>query len=311
MKAMKFTFVILYYNRLEYLVETVKNIGSIKYSNIELIVVDNNSDIDASNIISGIFKKNRYIRLDNNYGAVARNYGLRVAEGDYIICLDDDVVGIKNDDLVKLQLSFNDEKVAAVCFKVIEPEKGLISNWCHHYPKEAFSDKTFCTNEISEGAVCFRKRALDKVGLYYDKFFISHEGPDLACRLLDKDYDIVYLPDIVVTHHHSNVGREEWRRYYYDTRNTLWLCVRNYPIFTAIIRTLWGIVPMFIYSVRDGFMRFWFKGIIDSVLGLPEVLAGRNVISSKTLLKIKVIESNRPNLHILIMNRLFQKRVKI
>lgn len=311
---MDFTILILYHNRIEHVIKTLANLSILDSKDIEVIIVDNKSDIDARAMLTEHIQKPdniKYIRLDDNYGAVARNYGLMVASGEYIICLDDDVVGITKKDLCTIQRLFNDASIAAVCFKVINPEDGCICNWCHHYPKDLYSDKSFYTNEISEGAVCFRNKYLKKVGFYYNKFFISHEGPDLACRILDSGYNILYTPDIVVSHYHSDVGRTNWRRYYYDTRNTLWLCVRNYPLLTAIRRILWNNVPMLLYSIRDGYTKYWFKGVYDGIKDLPEVLKERKVVSRCTIDRIKRIESNRPAMITLIRSRLLQKKVRI
>lgn len=309
--SIKFSFIILYYNRYEYLIKIVNDIAKIERDDIEVIVVDNHSEIDAGSEVNRIFSNIKYIRLDNNFGAVARNRGIDCSNGDYIVCLDDDVLGIGGSELIEIEKSFDDSKVAALCFKVINPDNGDVINWIHHYDKRIYSNLLFETNEISEGAVCFRNKVLHEVGLYYEKFFISHEGPDLACRILNNNYDIRYNPNIVVRHYHSNVGRMSWRRYYYDTRNTLWLCVRNFPLYYAIKKILWGIIPMLVYSLRDGFFRYWVKGIYDGVKDLPEVLIDRKVVSHTTLIKIIAIEANRPNVFNLIKGRLFQKKVKI
>jgi GT2 family glycosyltransferase len=184
-------------------------------------------------------------------------------------------------------------------------------NWSHHYDERQFSNIEFETNEISEGAVVFRKSVLDTVGIYFEKYFISHEGPDLACRILDSGSKIIYSPKIVVEHHHSDIGRKSWRRYYYDTRNLIWLNVRHFPATMAIKRILFGLCPMLIYSVRDGFVFYWLKGVKDALVGLKEVVAGRKVISSSTMEYIKKIESNRPNLIVIMKKRFFRKDVRI
>lgn len=308
---MKFSFVILYFNRYEYILRIVSDIAALETDDIEIIIVDNNSDINIENDVRSIREGVKYIRLDSNLGAVARNRGIQLATGDYVISLDDDVVGINDADILTIRNVFKNERIAAISFKVIDPVTSKITNWIHHYSKDLFSDKMFLTNEVSEGAVCFRKSALDKVGLYYEKYFISHEGPDLACRILDADYDIVYCPDVVVTHHHSKIGRKSWRRYYYDTRNVFWLGARNYPLFFALKLIFWGVMPMLVYSIRDGFIKYWIKGVFDGIRELPEVIRGRRVVSQVTLDLIKEIESNRPSLFVLIKTRLFQKDVKI
>lgn len=308
---MKFSIIILYFNRTELLNKIINNLININNYEVEIIVVDNHSEIDLSNYDT-IYKHNiKYLRLDNNYGAVARNYGIKAANGEYIVCLDDDIIGIFEDDLKQLVDIFYDATISAVCFKVINPINKQIMNWSHHYDERLFSNKQFDTNEISEGAVAFRKKTLDITGVYYDKYFISHEGPDLACRIINHGFRIVFSPKIIVEHHHSDIGRKSWRRYYYDTRNLIWLNLRNYPILTAARKILFGTFAMFVYSLRDGFVIYWFKGIVDSLAAYSEVYKSRVVMSSAALKYVKQIESNRPSFIFYLTKRLFKRKVQI
>src|SRR5690606_9987181 len=127
------------------------------------------------------------------------------------------------DKLNEIKLKFEeDDEISAICFKVIDEESGEITNWSHHSDPDIFSDKTFDTYEISEGAVAFRRKIFEEVGLYPIEFFISHEGPDLAFRILNSNHRIIYFPGVDVVHAHAVEGRANWRRYYYDTRNSIW-----------------------------------------------------------------------------------------
>src|SRR5690606_20187344 len=117
-----------------------------------------------------------------------------------------------------------------ICFKVIDEKDGAITNWCHHCDPNLFSNKSFETYEISEGAVAFRRDTFNQVGFYTKEFFISHEGLDLAIRILKSGKSIIYCPEIEVVHAHAAEGRKNWRRYYYDTRNLIWLAYCHYNL---------------------------------------------------------------------------------
>lgn len=308
---MKFSIVILYYNRENDLLRLIEKLSKIDQSNIEIIIVDNNSCVNLYRKIRNYNSKVKYIRLDNNLGAVGRNKGIEQANGDIIICLDDDIIGITDKDLSLLESCFNKTEVAAVCFKVINPSTAKIMNWCHHCDPNVYSDVSFITNEISEGAVAFRSSVLKQVGLYPEYFFISHEGPDLACRIINNGYRIIYVPEIVVKHFHSDLGRTSWRRYYYDTRNVIWLSVRNFPPWYGLKKVFWGVVSMMIYAVRDGFFRYWAKGLFDALIQLGPVLKERDVLTKSALDTIKAIEKNRLGFFELVKRRLFRRDVRI
>jgi len=308
---MKISIVILYYNRSNEIIRLLSHLNGIMLHQYEILVVDNASDDDLSAKIHKINKNVTYIRLKENIGAVARNKGFDQASGEIVICLDDDVYGITDNNIITLIKLLENEEIAAICFKVIDPNNNEITNWSHQCEPAIYSNTLFETNRITEGAVAYRTNVLQDVGGYFEKYFISHEGPDLACRIMNAGKKIVYCPEIVVEHHHSTIGRTSWRRYYYDTRNVIWLCVRNYPFLYSIKKLFWGIFPMFVYSVRDGYLKYWMKGIYDGIRELPEIIKNRQVLSAEVIKRIKNIEANRPKFLSLAKKRLAQKNVRI
>src|ERR1700722_11481870 len=79
--------VIVSLNRVEQLRENLKALGG----DHQIVVVDNGSWDGAENI-NEEFPALRFSRLPRNFGLTkALNIGLRAAEGDYILCLHDDV----------------------------------------------------------------------------------------------------------------------------------------------------------------------------------------------------------------------------
>jgi N-acetylglucosaminyl-diphospho-decaprenol L-rhamnosyltransferase len=79
--------VIVSLNRVEQLRENLKALGD----DHQIVVVDNGSWDGAENI-NDEFPALRFSRLPRNFGLTkALNIGLRAAEGDYILCLHDDV----------------------------------------------------------------------------------------------------------------------------------------------------------------------------------------------------------------------------
>lgn len=86
MKNVDLSIIIPTYNRNEYIVKLLDNLHSQMQNNVEVIVVDDHSDIPLE---KSWFK---YIYLDNNSGgaSVPRNKGLDIAEGKYIVFIDSD-----------------------------------------------------------------------------------------------------------------------------------------------------------------------------------------------------------------------------
>lgn len=310
--SITFTIVVLTYNRKNVLFKLLKELGNIQRRDLEVVVVDNGSRDGTAQMIQENFAFVRLIRLEENIGIAGRNSGLMASKGKYIVTLDDDVFGLDRKGLDHLQAMFEgDPSIGAICFKVTDFYSGEVCNWCHPYQADYFSNSFFQTNEISEGAVAFRKDVLTKTGLYSERFFISHEGADLAARILDVGYEIYYTPLLMVRHKYAEEARKKWRRYYYDTRNSFWLAIRNYRFPFAVIYLTQRTFILLIYSLRDGFTHYWLKAIKDTLLELPEMLRQRHPISTETQSKIRRLNRNRPSVVYFIRKRFRSKQVRI
>lgn len=305
-----FSVVILTYNRPKYIQQQLDSLSLI--DNIEIIIVDNCSDTNYAREIGAAYKNVRVIRLDKNYGAVGRNYGIKEATSDYIITLDDDVWGIEKSFLQKAHDIFDKDKaIDCICFHVLDEKSGKTTNWIHHCDKSKFSSVSFETYEISEGAAIFRRNCFSEVGLYPELFFISHEGPDLAFRIINAGKKIIYCPDITVIHAHAQEGRASWRRYYYDTRNLIWLAYRNYNLRLLITRFPLQLSAMLFYSIRDGYTKYFIKAFYDALKTLKSLEGTRHPISKEAYSRIKAIDENRPSLFFYIKERVLKKEIKI
>jgi len=283
---------------------------SLKYKPLEIIVVDNHSEDNTQNMIKERYPTVMYVRTDENIGVLARNIGMKNAKGEIVITIDDDIQGIHDDDLGNLVSIFNNQpELGAVNFKIVNPQ-GKVCNWVHHCKEEDYHDKEFITYEITEGAVAFRKTTLEQSGYYPRNYFISHEGPDLAFRIFECGFKVIYSGKVNVTHYYSDEARELWRNYYYDTRNQFWLAARNFPLSYSITYLSRGLISMMIYSIRDGYFIYWLKAIKDAIIGLKSVLQERRVLSDNTMHIINQIDSNRPDLFYLLKKRIFKKGLR-
>jgi len=306
----KFSVVILTFNRERYLRKQLDAL--IDINNCEIIIVDNCSEKNYASLIKEEYPAITLIALDKNYGAVGRNFGIIQAKGDYIITLDDDIYGLSEKDLREVERVFKtDTVIQALCFKVVDEKNGSICNWCHPRDPAIYGNTTFETYNISEGAVAFRRDLFKAIDVYPWDFFISHEGPDLGYRIINANYKTIYTPTIYVTHAYAPEGRKSWRRYYYDTRNTIWLAYRNYPMIMLIRKLPLQIIAMFVYSIRDGFLLYFFKGIRDGLTGVKNQKSLRNPLSKAAYARLKLINSQKPSLLFYLKKRLFKKGVKV
>jgi len=92
---MLFSIVIPTYNRARLITTTLYSVLSQTYANFEIIVVDDGSTDNTSQVVGAIKDKRiSYYLKKNEERSAARNYGTLRAKGDYITFLDsDDIVG--------------------------------------------------------------------------------------------------------------------------------------------------------------------------------------------------------------------------
>jgi GT2 family glycosyltransferase len=304
--------VVLTFNRADMLGRLLQALDRLQGPDIELIVVDNHSEDGTPEVVAATAPRCTYLRTESNLGVGARNIGLRRAAGDLIVCLDDDVFGIDEHAIAALGRAFDaDASLGAINFRVLDPYTRRICNWVHHCTVEEFADRTFDTYEITEGAVAFRRSAIEAAGYYPDYFFLSHEGPDLAFRMMDAGYRVEYRGTIQVEHWHASAGRKPGMCHYYDTRNQYWLAARNFPAGYALRYLARGQASTFVYAVRDGFLGHWLRAVRDGVAGAARAWRDRKAISPATMTRIRDIDARRAPFLYMAKARLFQKDMRL
>jgi glycosyltransferase involved in cell wall biosynthesis len=121
------------YNNASYISTCIDSILCEKYSNFEVIVVDDGS-IDKTETIIKKYNDHRivYIKQANQGVSAARNAGILIAKGDYIIFADSDDLYINNGiGTIIDYLTRNNprSKMTIFNFKTENSENGVIKNW--------------------------------------------------------------------------------------------------------------------------------------------------------------------------------------
>lgn len=111
----KVTIIMATYNRAHYIVETLQSIQSQTYINWECLIIDDGGTDNTYEIINPILEQDhrfQFLKRPDSYKKGlpgTRNYGLDLAQGEYIVFFDDDdIVHPQNLELCVLELSRND-----------------------------------------------------------------------------------------------------------------------------------------------------------------------------------------------------------
>lgn len=210
----KVSVVIPTYKRVDTLDRAIESVLKQTFSNIEVIIVDdNNPDTEgriAAEKLMGKYVDNpqvRYVQHPyNKNGSAARNTGVGASTGDYVAFLDDDdeFLPEKISSMVARLNELSDDY--AVCYSCFCLQKGdgkpFQSKECREGELyfEALS-RQFC---ICAGSnLLIRKDAFKAVG-GFDESFIRNQDVELLTKLLSK-YKIAYCPiQGLIVHLHSN-----------------------------------------------------------------------------------------------------------
>ncbi len=296
--------VVLTYNRRENLQELLDGLLVLSDSLREVIVVDNCSADGTAEMVAAKYPGFQCIRTARNEGVSARNHGVAAATSEVVVTLDDDLLGLSHAHLDWLSRQFAENPhLGALNFHVVDFFTGFTCNWVHHRPAEQ-SQTRFLTYEITEGAVAVRRDAFLEAGGYCAEFFISHEGPDLAYRLMNAGFTVEYDGRVSLLHKHAQGSRDPWRFYYYDTRNHVWLAVRNMPWTYALGYLARGLGAMAFYALRDGYFVWWAQGVRDATTALPKMCATRSRWTPRTRQMCREIDSHRPGFWSLVRQRI-------
>lgn len=204
---------ILAYNGEKIIESCLKSILEQTYSNLEILVVDNAS---TDKTIKKIKNFNiRTIENKKNIGfAAGHNIGIRESRGEYVLCLNQDVILDKNFIKYAIETMEKDEKIGAVQGKLYKKDKILDTTGLLAYKNRRFVNRgqgekdngqydnsNYRTEEIfgvDGAAPLYRREALENTRIsheYFDEdFYMYKEDVDLAWRLRLYGWKAIYEP---------------------------------------------------------------------------------------------------------------------
>lgn len=151
------------YNKGEYVEEAVKSVLEQTYGNIEIVIVNDGSSDNSSEVIKSLADKYKHILFfdeKENRGVVwARNFAVEASTGEFILPLDaDDTIDSTFVEKAVKILEKNQKMIVScrnVFDKDLSDEKGLID-----------TKKIVCGDEIFVCTSMFRKSDFEEVGGY-------------------------------------------------------------------------------------------------------------------------------------------------
>lgn len=210
----------------------------------------------------------RTVDLPENAGIPeGRNIGADRVRGEYLFFFDNDAHLPDTDTLARLVAEFTrDPQLAYAQPRICDPDTGVtLRRWV---PRLRASDpaRPGIVTVMAEGVVMVRRDAYDRAGGWPGRFFLFHEGVELAWRLWDLGCHGRYVPDIVVHHPATDPARHD-TFYRLNARNRVWVARRNLPRpLVPLNLAAWSLITL--WRTRDP------QALRVTVAGFREGLAG-------------------------------------
>ena len=265
---------------------------------MEVIVVDNASTDQSSEVVQKEFPKVVLIKNKKNLGfATGNNIGIKKAKGEYILLLNSDTrlvedsltkmvsfmeknpkVGISSCQLIgengEIQASGgffpNLLRVFAWMFFIDDlPFIGRFIKPFHpHQPKFYIYDPWYKTEHLQDwvtGAFfLIRKKVISDIGFLDEKFFMYVEELEYCFRVKKKDWQVLYTPITKIIH----LGGQSS-----GTRRAIISEYQGLKYFFAKHKKRWEAIPLRIFLRIGAALRIFLFGIIKKDLEARKIYA--------------------------------------
>lgn len=180
----KFSIIVPIYNVEQYLNKCIDSILNQTFTDYELILVNDGSTDNSSNIINSYKNENIIIINQENQGlSEARNSGLKKSTGEYVLFVDSDDY-IDKDLLLNLNKSIDNEP------DLVRFQLRVIGNTSKNYPEEEFVS----LNGVDAFKKIVNYRYVENAWLYlYNRKYLIDNGFLFKPNMYHEDYGLIPL----------------------------------------------------------------------------------------------------------------------
>lgn len=275
--------IILTFNSVKFIKPCLDSILSQKADKIEIIVVDNGSKDGSIIFIKENYPQISLIENRFNLGAAkARNQGIEIAKGEWILSLDCDVV-LDKDFFYNINNALKDlsPEVGSIQPKILASGKkiiysaGISISFLRRFhdigrgQKDLGQfDKAAYIFGACSAAALYSKAMLNEIkqeaGWFDESFFFLFEDVDLSWRAQKKRYKAIFCPNAVCCHYGNSSETPQKIRQYLCLRNRYYVLLKNDSLKNYILpflfydlpRLFWLLIinPSALKAIKDVFV---------------------------------------------------------
>ena len=239
------------YNSAGVLPEFFETLGTQRYTNFILYIVDNKSPDDSLAVARKLCASARFetivIENEENYGvAKGNNIGIKAAlrDGcDRVLLSNNDIVLVP--DTIECLVRAMESGKAWMAVPKIHfhgTNKIWYAGGCYTYfacsslhygiyqeDKGQFDKSRF----VDYAPTCFmliRKELFEEIGYMDEAYFVYYDDTDFVYRALRRGHNVLYVPESFLQHKESTStgGKKSDFTLYYDTRNRIYFTLKHY-----------------------------------------------------------------------------------
>jgi GT2 family glycosyltransferase len=292
------TVVIPHWNGAHHLPTCLGSLRRQTYPRIDVIVADNGSTDGSLELLASEFAEVQVVALGENRGFTgACNAGLRLAQGDYCVLLNNDTEADPRW-VEEIVASFGRHPEAGIIaskmllydrrdtfhtagdFYRVDGTPGNRGVWQKDVGQYEREEYVF---SACGGSAAYRKAMLEQVGLLDEDFFYSCEDLDLAWRAQLAGWRCIYTPRAIVYHKLKASGGGTIASFY-DGRNYCYLLAKDYPgdlwraHWRSVVRAQLRITGEALRAWRGSAARARLCGQFAGLLGIPRMLRKRRAV---------------------------------
>lgn len=287
----KISVIIPNFNGEAFLKNCLNSLENQTYQNFNVIVVDDSSKDKSLELLkhySGI----KILKNPKNFGfAISVNNGIRAADGDYCILLNNDVVVTETFVETLYQAINKDKKIFSISSKMIRYyERDKIDDTGDFYNLFGWAYKrgdgksalkmTKPTSVFSAcaGAGIYRLKVFEEIGFFDEQYFAYLEDVDVSYRARVYGYKNRYEPN-AICYHIGSATTAEGNKYSefkvkISARNNIYTAYKNMPflqlVFNFVFLACGFLIKGLMFS-GIGYGKTYWKGIKEGIKTLDKV----------------------------------------